>query len=218
MKKDVNFIFFGLLILLLTAMVGTMLYSDYTYHKVNAQYLEFKNMFEQAQDQLNQTKSEIEAKDLELQEKENSLIEIINELNLSKQKETSLEGYYTTVKTEKEGLQDQLSDTVEDRDKWRTDYLTTKQELGICEKDSDLLEMNLNNEKNKVIECKKSVAGLKTYVENITSKLEETMTALEDLDCGELTCEGEKDELEELIQELQTIIIKFEEEADKIKT
>lgn len=216
MKKDVNFIFFGLLILLLIAMVGAMLYSDYTYHKVNAQYLEFKNMYEQAQSELNQSRAELETKDLELQEKENALIEIINELNLSKQKESSLSEYYTTVKTEKEGLQEELSGTVEERDKWKTDYQTTKQDLSICEKNSDLLEINLNNEKTKLAECKQSVGNLGPYFENITSKLEEVTTALDDLDCGEETCEGDQGVLEDLIQDLQAIIVELKGEVDNI--
>jgi len=217
-KRDVNFVFFGLLILLLIAMVGVMLYSDYTYHKTNAQYLKFKEMFERAQNDLNRSREEIKAKDEELQETEQALIDIINELNLSKQRISSLSDYYTTVRSEKEDLERDLSRIERERDQWKSDYVAAKQDLGVCEKSYDLKKKEVELLNSEVLAYRNSIDELSGKIGNATAQLEVIMDAVGDVDCNESSCEEDKDSIEDLIQSLQEILIQIESKIDDMKS
>jgi len=218
MKRDVNFVFFGLLILLLIAMVGVMLYSDYTYHKVNAQYLEFKEMFEEAQNDLNKSRAEINAKNEELQKTEQALVDIINELNLSKQRVSSLSDYYTTVRGEKENLEEDLSQTEQERDQWKSDYVAAKQDLGVCEKSYDLKKKEVELLESDIAAYRNSADELSANIGNATAKLEVIMEAVGDLDCNESSCEGDKTTVEDLIESLQEILLAIGDEIDTMKS
>ncbi len=216
MKRDVNFLFFGLLILLLIGMVGVMLYSDYTYHKVNIQYIDFKERFEEAQQKLNHTRAELEAKDIELYEREQDLVDIINQLNLSKKKESSLSEYYTTIKSEKDTLSSTLSETEEELNTLESDYLSEKLDHDTCKKDVSLWKAEFNAANTDLGECKASVSNLSGSINGVASKLEEVMAALKDLDCNESSCDEEKKELEQIIQDTQTTMVEIKNRINTI--
>lgn len=218
MRRDVNFIFFGLLILLLISMTGIMLYSDYIYHKSNAEYLEFKRKYEKACDDLNESRAEVNAKNEELQGTEQALIDIINELNLSKQRVSSLSDYYTTVKGEKELLEGDLSKTEQERDKWKSDYVTARQDLGVCEKNFDLKKREVELLNSEIATYINSVDKLSADIGNATAQLEVIMEALGDLECNESSCDDGKTTIEDLINSLQEILIQMDEEVDAMKS
>ncbi|RLI92344.1 MAG: hypothetical protein DRO89_02290 [Candidatus Altiarchaeales archaeon] len=217
MKRDVNFVFFGLLILLLIAMVGIMLYSDYTYHKVNAQYLKFKEMFEQAQNELNRSREEIKAKDEELQEKEQALIDIINELNLSKQRISSLSDYYTTVKSEKENLEMDLSRIERERDQWKSDYLAAKKDLGVCEKNYDLKKKEVELLESDIAAYRDYATKLSLNIDIAMEEAEDLMNALDIVDCTNASvCEDEIENITEMLQDLQSTLLLINDNIDHL--
>ncbi len=199
-----NFIFFGLLLLLLIAMVGVTLYSDYTYQGVNARYREFKKMFEHVEEDLNKSRAELNLKDKELQEKEQALVDIINELNLSKQRVSSLSDYYTTVRSEKDVLESDLSQTQEERDKWKTDYTTARTDLGVCEKNYDL-------KKEEVKQLELTRVLHQNYAKIAESLAESMMDILKTVKCdNSSTCNDKIENVTETLEDLQA-------ELDKIK-
>jgi chromosome segregation ATPase len=218
MRRDVNFIFFGLLILLLISMIGIMLYSDYIYHKSNAEYLEFKRKYEKACEDLNESREEMNTKDEDLQRTEQALIDIINELNLSKQRVSSLSDYYTTVKGEKELLEGDLSKTEQERDKWKSDYVTAKQDLGVCEKTLDLEKIQVELLNSEIVTYMNSVDELSADIGNATAQLEVIMEALGYINCNESSCREDKATVEDLINSLQEILIQIDAEIDAMKS
>ncbi len=208
MKRDINFVFFGLLILLLVAMVGVTLYSDYTYHKVNGQYLEFKKMFEQAQEDLNKSRAEINAKNEELLETEQALLDIINELNLSKQRASSLGDYYTTVKSEKAVLAEDLFETEQERNQWKSDYVAARQDLGVCEKNYDLKKKEVGLLESEIVAYRDYGSKLSINIVIAREKAEDLMKSLDDVDCDNASiCEDRTENITEMLEDLQSTLL-----------
>jgi len=150
MKRDVNFIFFGIMILLVLCMVGIALYSDYSYHDVNRRYLEFRNKLEETQMELNNTRMQLEEREKKLNQTERQLVDIINELNLSKQRISSLGEYYTDLKGEKEELEENLSRVIQDRDAWKSNYFDAQQNIAFCNQSLKQCNLNLGFERSRV--------------------------------------------------------------------
>ncbi len=199
-KKDVNFMFFGLLLLMMVAMAGVMLYSDYTYHKVNGDYLRFKQMYDSAQADLNASKMEVRAKEESLEDLERNMTDLWNELQLSKTKETSLSGYYTTVQTEKQKLNENLSRTLSDLDRCTADYASSRLTLQVCQRDIEL-------EKKSTTSCKASLSSYQVGAANAALKAEELMERFEGLNCeNETTCEDDYDEAMTLLTNLKSTL------------
>lgn len=199
-KKDVNFVFFGLLLLMMVAMAGVMLYSDYTYHKVNGDYIRFKQMYDQAQQDLNASKQEVRAEKLRLDDLKQNMTDLWNELQLSKQKETSLSTYYTSVKTEKQQLNENLSKALTDIDRCRSDYESSRLTLSVCQRDIEL-------EKKSVTACNTKLNTYKVGAANAALKAENLKELLEGLDCeNETSCEKDYGDAETLLRDLQSIL------------
>jgi chromosome segregation ATPase len=196
-KKDVNFIFFGLLLLLMIAMAGVMLYSDYTYHKVNGDYMRFKQMYDDAQKNLTISKENLKVQELVLNEKDRNLTDLWNELQLSKQKETSLSGYYTTVKTEKQQLNESLSTAISARDRYRSDYESSKLTLSVCQRDIEL-------EKKTVSSCQANLLSYRVASADAALKAQQLMAALDTFSCKNKTvCENDLEDAVTLLENLQ---------------
>lgn len=205
MKRDVNFLFFGLLLLLLVAMVGVMLYSDYTYQKVNRQYMEFKRMFEQAQEELNQSRAEVRAKEAELDEKEQQLIDLFKELNLTKMKESSLSKYYSEVKSEKQRLNEDLIKVTEEKDSCIIKLDKMVMERDTYKKGYELEKRWRISYQNTADKCASEVA--KSYNNSLT-----LMLILDDLDCRNRTI------YQDDIEDARDILISIQTSLDKIQT
>jgi chromosome segregation ATPase len=197
-KKDVNFVFFGLLLLMMVAMAGVMLYSDYTYHKVNGDYLKFKEMYDAAQADLNASRAEVRAKELSLEDLERNMTDLWSELQLSKQKETSLSGYYTTVKTEKQQLNENLSKALTDIDRCRSDYESSRLTLSVCQRDIEL-------EKKSVTICKQSLVSYQVGAADAALKAEQLAEAMETFGCkNKSICQEDLEEAKTLLSTLQS--------------
>lgn len=166
MKRDVNFILLGLLITLLMSMVGMALYYQETYENLGLKHRTVLDEIEETRDRLNNTISEVEAKSAELQKKEQILLDIINELNLSKQKASSLGDYYEDVRGEKEALGESLSKTRDERDEYELKYSNSERELGVCEKDKKLREDELSKANSDITKLKNIGDILRTYSNN----------------------------------------------------
>jgi chromosome segregation ATPase len=218
MKKDVNFVFFGLLILLLIAMIGVVLYNEYISQENIARYTEFKKKYEKACEDLNRSYEEINIKDEEIREKEQALIDIINELNLSKQRASSLGDYYETVRSEKDTLEEDLNRTEDEMKRWKSEYVAAKQDLGVCEKSYALKKSEVELLNSKILTFQNYANDLSGRMENLTAGLEIVMDDVSDLDCNASSCKDDQEDIGELVQFLQEILAEMKDKMDKMKS
>ena len=172
MKRDVNFILFGILILLIMSMVGMALYSDYTYHEIDNKYREFKKKLDEAQRKLNETNMLLIEREMELNETERQLIDIINELNLSKQKISSLGEYYKNLRGRNEELEEELSKVKDDRDLWKSNYFEVKEDLGFCNQSLKLCNSQLYSKDLKIEKLRVEINNFNSYLEEINEGLD----------------------------------------------
>ncbi|HEX54875.1 MAG TPA: hypothetical protein ENF49_01975 [Candidatus Altiarchaeales archaeon] len=172
MKRDVNFILFGILILLIMSMVGMALYSDYTYHEIDNKYREFKKKLDEAQRKLNETNMLLIEREMELNETERQLIDIINELNLSKQKISSLGEYYKNLRGRNEELEEELNKVKDDRDLWKSNYFEVKEDLGFCNQSLKLCNSQLYSKDLKIEKLRVEINNFNSYLEEINEGLD----------------------------------------------
>ena len=205
MKKDINTILLGLVVFLLISIVVLTLYYQETYRNLDRNYRE-------ATSKLNKTISEVKIKSEELNKREKELIDIINELNISKQRISSLSDYYESLKGEKEILENRLKTMESDRDKYKLNLDEKIQELKVCEKDKKLFSDELNNANAKISKAggkvgnmSKIVHSMETNLDDMESIIDKIPDYLEDIedDLNNCNCTSNKmDNLNDSINEL----------------
>ncbi len=205
MKKDINTILLGLVVFLLISIVVLTLYYQETYRNLDRNYREATN-------KLNKAVSEVKIKSEELNKREKELIDIINELNISKQRISSLSDYYESLKGEKEILENRLKTMESDRDKYKLNLDEKIQELKVCEKDKKLFSDELNNANAKISKAggkvgnmSKIVHSMETNLDDMESIIDKIPDYLDDIeeDLNNCNCTSNKmDNLNDSINEL----------------
>jgi chromosome segregation ATPase len=152
MKQNVNMLLIGLIVLSIIAMIGFSLYYKKTYDDLSVRYQSAQGEVFAAAQQLNHTITEVNAKEEMLNEKERVLNTYMSELNLSKERETSLGEHFTDLKNTNLNLETNLSNTITERNQWKTSYDNTKRDLGVCQEDYTL-EKTTSNERLTKIQC-----------------------------------------------------------------
>ena len=211
MKKDINTILLGLVVFLLISIVVLTLYYQETYRNLDRNYREATN-------KLNKAVSEVKIKSEELNKREKELIDIINELNISKQRISSLSDYYESLKGEKEILENRLKTMESDRDKYKLNLDEKIQELKVCEKDKKLFSDELNNANAKISKAggkvgnmSKIVHSMETNLDDMESIIDKIPDYLDDIeeDLNNCNCTSNKmDNLNDSINELDEKISK----------
>lgn len=135
MKRDVNATLMLLLILTMASILALILYNTYTYHNLGKRYTTARKEIEKTYIKLNVTQQELEAKNKELVEREASLAEkeaqmkkYFQDLNLSKQRESSLGGMFDDLRDDNTQLRTDLEDLntrLDDKDKEVDDLTKT---------------------------------------------------------------------------------------------
>ncbi len=206
MKKDVNLIFFGLVVFLLISILGITLYYQETYKSLDASHQEAMDKIIDTECKLNDTLAEVEAKSAELDQRERDLIDIYNELNISKQKISSLSSFYEEVSSEKDNLEDKINFAEADRDRYKLSLDEASQELLVCERDKELFSDEVSEANSKILEARgkleenmsKAVLILDTYLDNIKNLLDEEIG-------------GEDGDIEKILDELEDVKDDFNE-------
>jgi len=139
MKRDVNLFLLGLLVLIIISMVGLGIYFQNEYKSLASEYNTALDKLQEKNAELDKKIIEINNTRAELDAREASLVDIVKELNLTKEKQNSLGGFFENLKGEKETLQENLSSTQDEVKKWKLNYNNVNNDLGICQ----------NNIKNK---------------------------------------------------------------------
>ena len=241
MKKDVNFTLFGIITLLLFSIVGVTIYYNLTYQRLNSNYQEAIDDVRRTKDELNRTAEEILLKSEELIKKEKDLIDLINELNLSKQQVTSLGEYYTDLKGEKESIEANVDQIKGERDTWKSEYTSAKVDLEYCERSYGAIQIKfrtVNSSLQRFQEMGDEIVDYanegKGYVNDINDiKLNninnEIDALLRNIDAIEQACEnGTIDEVEGKlednandifhgIRDIQEIVVELAKVLERIK-
>ncbi|OYT54055.1 MAG: hypothetical protein B6U72_04075 [Candidatus Altiarchaeales archaeon ex4484_2] len=180
MKKDVNLILFGLVVFLLFSMVGITLYYQETYKSLDESHAQAMGKMMETEYQLNETITEVEKKSKELDNRENELIDIINELDLSKKKVSSLGDYYENLRGEKETLENQLDSAESNRDRYKLNLDEKTKELEVCEKDKKLIQSELGDAEKTISTAKGKVGNMSSIAYSLWVDLDEIESIIDD--------------------------------------
>ncbi|MFH1125517.1 MAG: hypothetical protein V1703_00185, partial [Candidatus Altiarchaeota archaeon] len=127
-------------------------------------------------DELNRTLYEVKAKEELLNQKERILNDYISELNLSKERETSLGVHFVDLKTQNIYLGEKLNKTMIDRDRWVNSYETTKKDYDVCKVDYQLKKGESEERLNEIIRIRNLKPTLETSVARIRDREDEVNT------------------------------------------
>lgn len=233
MRRDVNLLLFGLLLLLLVTMVVMVIYAQYEYQRLNTDYLATMGDLTRKESVLGNKSVEINKTRDELESAKRELADLIGELNLSEEREVSLGGLFEGLKGEKELLRENLDLTSMDRDRWHSNYTAAKNELAMCRKDYELKEMQLDSVTQKVSRISRNVksmgisinksrgyiTGIEDGLEDIDDDLYSLYQKVGDVEDGSLR-EDLKDDINgirDLIGELNDIITDLRNKMDSME-
>ncbi|OYT27703.1 MAG: hypothetical protein B6U97_00895 [Candidatus Altiarchaeales archaeon ex4484_96] len=194
MKKDVNLVLFGLVIFLLFSMLGLTLYYQETYKSLDVSHKKAMDKIKETEYSLNETKDEMIKKSLELDAQEKELIEIINELNISKQKVSSLGDYYQNLRGEKEVLETSLDEAESARDNFKLGLDEKIKELEVCEKNKGLIQNELADVSDRLSIAKGKAGNMSSIIHSLSMNLDEMDKIIDDDISPEL--EDIKDDLD----------------------
>jgi len=176
MRYDVNFALLGLLLVVIVSMIGMVFYYNLTYSSLNDRYDFAMRDVENKTAALNKTLQEVNAKEVQLQTKERLLLDYINELNLSKERETSLGSHFTEVKGQNDLLDEQLNQTRNERNSYAQLYSKTKENYDVCQRNYDVKVSELNSANAKV----NNIKGWLVEVSDKISAVGSTASTLQD--------------------------------------
>jgi len=146
----VNFILFGLIIVVLIAMIGGWFYLQSQYNKVCDDYQEALDELSAQSEALNETMERVN-------EKEAKLTEALAELTFyEEEREPALMEDYMAVEKEKEDVEEELETTEEEKEQWISKYNTVKAEKAEVEEDIEDAEKGLGV-CNEQLEHKRSI-------------------------------------------------------------
>ncbi len=200
----------SILIVMGVSMVGMALYFNKTYEAIGQDYEQaLKDVREKAKE-LNETAGAMNEREAELKRAEQEMLDYINELNLTKSRVSSLGTHFTTLKSDKEILEANLSKTTTERDDWMSKYTSTKTSLDICTRDYNIKAERLKASDTKIGVLKADaieVEGDINYVLAQANKIESNRRTLKNLTM-EISnvlsgMEGDdKDRVEDLVSEM----------------
>jgi len=165
MKHTVNWLLFVLVVVSILAMTGMALYYKKTYDDLSVRYQSAQGEVFAAAEQLNRTITEVNAKEEMLNEKERVLNTYMSELNLSKERETSLGAHFTDLKKMNTQLETNLSSTTTDRNRWKTSYDTTKKDLDVCKVDYEVEKSESEERLEEILRVRSLKLGMETAVD-----------------------------------------------------
>jgi len=181
MKQDVNFFLFGMLILLIFAMVGLVMYTEVEYKNLSNDYSDALKKLDNKTAELNKKIDENNQTRAELESRERSLVDIVKELNLTKEKQTSLGGFFENLKGEKQTLEENLTSTQGEVAKWKASYTDKKKDLDVCQNSVKLKEDQITKKDSKISYMTLKVKEASSYYNQTDENLFFVKKDLEDL-------------------------------------
>jgi len=220
MKRDINLKLLWIIAGLLIAIVVLAVYSNETYKMMNKKYYVSLSRLKEIEAKLNLTEEKLRNKSKILEEKEKMLIDIINQLNLTEQKITSLSGYYSELKGEKEILEEKLAKEIKEKESYKSKYLETVQSLEICKQDKKLKDAQLSILNEKIANVMEKSEAALNFSEISQARLGDANFYLNKIENKLSHIHGDLNEIKEALEEsnLSTEYIKdIEDVIDAIE-
>jgi len=178
MKHNVNFGLLGLLLLVLLTMIGLVVYYNWTFESLSRRYDEALGNLANVTRNVNQTQHELVAREALLKEKERILSDYLKELNISKQRETSLGGHYVEMKTTADDLSKNLNQTLVERnkyaaqaDKYYADSLDWKGKYDKSTNDLSAANTRISRLKGNSLELENSIGQFNTELTDLENRV-----------------------------------------------
>jgi chromosome segregation ATPase len=181
MKRDVNLFFLGLLVLIILSMVGMGVYFQNEYTGLASEYNSALQKLEEKNAELDKKIIEINTTREELDARERSLVDIVKELNLTKEKQTSLGGFFENLKGEKQTLEENLTSTQQEVAKWKASYTDKTKDLNVCQNSVKLKEDQITKKDAKISYMALKVKEASNYFNQTDENLFFVKKDLEDL-------------------------------------
>ena len=220
MKRDVNLFLMGLLVLIVVSMVGMAIYFQSEYKGLSNEYNSALEKLEEKNAELDKRMLEINKTREELDSRERSLVDIVKELNLTREKQASLGGFYENIKGEKQTLEENLSATQQEVRKWRTNYDNANRDLGICQNTIKNKDETINKKESKiayhVVKAKEvssslnqtdvNLAAVRNNLEDLSSQLDELYMLTSDMEVPAQISADAKTDIKEGIDDMRSYI------------
>ncbi len=188
MRHNVNFGLLGLLLLVIMAMLGLVLYYYLTFEGLRSDYDKAAGELVELSVKVNDTQAELNEKEQQLNEKEKILLEYLGELNLSKQKATSITDHYTQMKSTADSLSVSLNSTVAEKeryaklyDKYYTESIEWKGKYDTSKAELDSARNKISRMKGDATEISNSLANMEAELESLTNRMNSISSDASDL-------------------------------------
>jgi chromosome segregation ATPase len=188
MKQNVNFFLMFILVLMLGVMVVMVVWVQGEYRNLHDEYISKNELLEQKNQELVNMSEEINTTRSDLEDRQRALVDIVKELNLSAERESSLGGFFENVKGQKQVLETNLNSTVQEKENWKKLYNTAQNDLGICDKAKQIALDDVKKRDGTIAGLRRdfgtlslSVNSSKTQLSSIASTVSSLRDDLSDL-------------------------------------
>lgn len=171
MKHNVNYVLLGIIIVILVSWVGLIGYGYVTFQGLRTQYNVALAELENTSREVNRTHNELMVKESLLAEKEKILLDYLGELNISKQRETSISEHFLNEKEKAEQLETNLESASTDRDRYQSLYNKYFDESQLYQTKYTESKTNLDSAQNKIGRAKGDATEINNILEDVEAEL-----------------------------------------------
>ncbi len=189
MKRDINFVFLAIVVVLLMSMAGMAIYYRDTYHKLNLDYQRALEGVGNTSIELNKTIDILNAKNEELDRNKALLVDVIERLNLSKGRDFQWENIYLDVLQKKEQIEEEKSNLKGNLAKTENDKLILVSNLTQCRFDYQseedkrrVAENNLNIANSQISELVRKNTNLKSDINSADDRIGDISGSINSID------------------------------------
>lgn len=202
MKQDVNFLLLSLLLLALMGMAGIALFAQGEYQKLGLQYAKDKKILEEKSRLLDNKTAEVELMRVELEAREKRLVDLVKELNLSKERQESLGGFFENLKGEKEELEENLTQTRSEKERWQNMYEAKRKDYEVCTVSLKFKEQQLTN-------STATIAKLRNQFTLTKQAIDKSITAADKVNSGLSKVNTYLSEIEKKLSSIESTLKKY---------
>jgi chromosome segregation ATPase len=159
MKQDVNFLLLSLLLIALMGMAAIALFAQSEYQRLFDMNLDARANLEKKSALLDNKTSEVETMRQELETRQQSLVDMVKELNLSKERQESLGGFFTELKGAKESLEENLTAVEEAKGGLERRLQAANKDLEVCTVTVSFKDKQIANSSSKISKLVNQIAS-----------------------------------------------------------
>jgi chromosome segregation ATPase len=159
MKQDVNFLLLSLLLIALMGMAAIALFAQSEYHNLLGMNSEARSNLETKSALLDNKTAEVETMRQELETRQQALVDMVKELNLSKERQESLGGFFNDLKGAKQSLEENLTAVQEAKGGIERRLASTQKDLEVCTVTVSFKDKQIANSSSKISKLVNQIAS-----------------------------------------------------------